>query len=145
MPVFYINALKRFRADSMTALTQINEFIAQNESYVSLLNSPKYAGRWNQVQISHKSRLQRITAEAAPTPDGHFGTAYLINQVRKAVPEDAIYVIEAITNTQIVAEQLQLTRPGSWYNCGGGGLGWSGGGVSIPISQRQMSKEIVVR
>jgi thiamine pyrophosphate-dependent acetolactate synthase large subunit-like protein len=27
----------------------------------------------------------------------------------------------------LVADQIRPTLPGSWLNCGGGGLGWSGG------------------
>lgn len=34
-----------------------------------------------------------------------------------------------MTNTGFVADNIQATVPGSWINCGGGGLGWSGGGA----------------
>lgn len=44
-------------------------------------------------------------------------------------PEDTLWAIEAITNTVFMHDNLQPTLPGSWINCGGGSLGWSGGGV----------------
>lgn len=34
-----------------------------------------------------------------------------------------------MTNAAFVADQVQATIPGTWINCGGGGLGWSGGGA----------------
>jgi thiamine pyrophosphate-dependent acetolactate synthase large subunit-like protein len=37
--------------------------------------------------------------------------------------------VEAVTNTLLVHDNLQPTLPGQWINCGGGGLGWSGGGA----------------
>ncbi|RSL54657.1 hypothetical protein CEP53_007364 [Fusarium sp. AF-6] len=127
MPVFYINAQTRYRADTYTALTQINEYIATQAEYTPRIESEIYRQRWNQLQKSHEQRLQSITSQAELTSEGYFGTAHLISQLRKAVPKDTIFAIEAVTNTQIVAEQLQVNIPGSWFNCGGGGLGWSGG------------------
>ena len=44
-------------------------------------------------------------------------------------PGDTIWAIEAVTNTVFVHEGIRPTLPGSWINCGGGGLGWSGGGA----------------
>jgi thiamine pyrophosphate-dependent acetolactate synthase large subunit-like protein len=52
-----------------------------------------------------------------------------MSEVRKAVPKDTLWAIEAVTQTGFVADQVQATIPGSWINCGGGGLGWSGGGA----------------
>jgi thiamine pyrophosphate-dependent acetolactate synthase large subunit-like protein len=49
--------------------------------------------------------------------------------LREVCPDDTIWAIEAVTNTAFVHDNLQPTLPGSWINCGGGGLGWSGGGA----------------
>lgn len=48
-------------------------------------------------------------------------------RVKESVPHDSIWVVEAVTVTGFVADQIQATIPGTWLNCGGGGLGWSGG------------------
>jgi thiamine pyrophosphate-dependent acetolactate synthase large subunit-like protein len=37
--------------------------------------------------------------------------------------------VEAITNMIAVSDQVRATLPGQWIHCGGGGLGWSGGGA----------------
>jgi thiamine pyrophosphate-dependent acetolactate synthase large subunit-like protein len=130
MPVFYINAQRRYRADAYTAVTQLNEYISMNASLKAMLDSEKYAERWQLLQSNHKERLAAIEAAAQPSSDGYYGTSYLASQLRKAVPDDTVFVVEAITNTALVADQIQATIPGSWINCGGGGLGWSGGAVS---------------
>ncbi|KAF4813302.1 Benzoylformate decarboxylase [Colletotrichum tropicale] len=127
MPVFYINAQHRYQANAFVAVTQIKDYIVSNDEIQSVVTSPLYAMRILGLQEAHASRMIRIADEAKPSPEGFFGTPNLMDQLRKAVPKDTIFVVEAVTNTQSVAEQLRLTTPGSWFNSGGGGLGWSGG------------------
>jgi hypothetical protein len=62
----------------------------------------------------------------------------LCQLIRKIVPKDTIFAIEAVTNTPFVADNIQATLPGSWINCGGGGLGWSGGAsLGIKLASEQ--------
>ena len=125
MPVFYIKALQRYRADSYTSLVQLNECLVS--THRQMLSSSLFEDRWKALQKSHKEKIRSIAAEAQIDGSGHFGTPYLIQQVRKACPNDTIWAVEAVTQTAFVADQIQATLPGSWLNCGGGGLGWSGG------------------
>lgn len=127
MPVFYINAIARYRADAETSISQLTEYIKNAKSEV--ISSQAFTDRWSALEQSHKSRLENIASQAKPAEDGTYSTPYLMSEVRKAVPKDTIWAIEAVTNTFAVADQVQATIPGSWINCGGGGLGWSGGGA----------------
>lgn len=127
MPVFYINALARYRADSETAVSQITEHL--KTKFEAEITSSKFEEKWAKLQDSHKQRLQTISDQAKPGEDGTFGCSYLVHELRKSCPQDTIWAIEAVTNTAFVADQIQATFPGSWINCGGGGLGWSGGGA----------------
>ena len=127
MPVHYINAIARYRVDAETAITQIADYIQSTMS--ERVNSPAFAQRWEQLQQSYKKRLQTIASQAQPGEDGMFGTSCLMKYVRQACPMDTIWAVEAVTNAGLVADQVQATIPGSWINCGGGGLGWSGGGA----------------
>jgi len=45
------------------------------------------------------------------------------------LPESTTFVVEAVTASQLLYEQIQPTRPGSWINCGATGIGWSNGAV----------------
>ncbi|KAK4893666.1 hypothetical protein LTR28_002136, partial [Elasticomyces elasticus] len=125
MPVFYLKAMARYKADSEMAVTQVTEFITSK--FQDKLST--FEERWTRLQESHKARLETITDVAKVGDDGSYGCSFLINRVRKACPPDTIWAVEAVTNAVFVADQIQATLPGSWINCGGGGLGWSGGGA----------------
>ncbi|KAH9871122.1 hypothetical protein J1614_006696 [Plenodomus biglobosus] len=127
MPVFYLNALQRYRADAHTSLSQLNMYIQANLK--EKLSSQLFSQRWTALQESHKQKLKTIASEAVVDDKGHFGTPYLCSQLKKLCPNDTIWAVEAVTQTGFVADQIQATLPGSWINCGGGGLGWSGGGA----------------
>ncbi|KAG0647483.1 Benzoylformate decarboxylase [Hyphodiscus hymeniophilus] len=126
MPVAYLNAVARYRADSFTSINQLNNHISSGFS--EQLSAETFSQRWEALGESHSKRLSVIAGLAQAKEDGSFGTGHLCATLRKLVPQDAIWAIEAVTNTAFVADNLQATLPGSWINCGGGGLGWSGGG-----------------
>lgn len=127
MSVYYINALARYKADNETAIMQITNHIKANLH--DTVSSEVFADRWTALQKSHKERLQTISGQAQVADDGSYGASWLALQLRKALPTDTIWAIEAVTNAAFVNDQIQATIPGSWINCGGGGLGWSGGGA----------------
>ncbi|PYH97147.1 thiamine diphosphate-binding protein [Aspergillus ellipticus CBS 707.79] len=127
MPVFYINAESRYRADSMIACQQIVEYIKSTESLLEQTSSPAVDARWEKLGASHETLLKTIFSSAEPNPDNSFGVAYLCKLLRELVPKDSIFVIEAITNTSVVFDQIQATLPGQIVHCGAGGLGWSTG------------------
>lgn len=127
MPVFYIDAIARYKADAETSISQLTEHIKNTKS--DTISSQAFSDRWTALEQSHKSRLDTIASQAKAADDGTYATSYLMSEVRKAVPKDTLWAIEAVTQTGFVADQVQATIPGSWINCGGGGLGWSGGGA----------------
>lgn len=131
MPVAYLAALARYRADSYTSLTQLTKYLTSS-ALTEKLTSQSYNQRWEALADKHSKRLSSITAAANPQVNidsDTFGTGHLCQTLRKLAPQDTIWAIEAVTNTAFVADNLQATHPGSWLNCGGGGLGWSGGGA----------------
>lgn len=132
IPVFYINAMATFRADSSTALKQINAYVASQGSLQHFIGSKENITMGQRRDEEYLKRRQEIT-DLAVTPEGgddaSLNINYLMAQVRQGVPDDAIWAIEAVTNTHFVADQVSATLPQSWINCGGGGLGWSGGGA----------------
>lgn len=129
MPLFYIPSLGTYRAEAGTAFRQISDSIKNNKDAMQTLTSAAYASHRTTLEAEHKQRFAAIAKlAAAPSgPNGHLNPAYLVSQVRKACPVDAIWCIEAVTLSQVVADNIQATLPNSFINCGGGGLGWSGG------------------
>lgn len=127
MPVHYINAMAKYRVDAETAIRQITSHI--KDQFSSKVTSQVFDERWSKLQHTYRQRLEKISQVAQPGEDGMFGTSCLVSHVRKACPPDTIFVVEAVTNAVFTSDQVQATIPGSWINCGGGGLGWSGGGA----------------
>lgn len=128
MPVFYLNALARYRADSYTSITQLTQYLSTPEN-AKRLEGDIWNARWEELAKTHQARLANLEQLTVPKGDGTFGTGHLCRTLRKIAPQDTIWAIEAVTSTGFVADAIQATLPGSWINCGGGGLGWSGGGA----------------
>ena len=58
-----------------------------------------------------------------PEQDPITGTAAM-NALAAAFPDDGIIVLEAPSATLALRNQLRISRPGSYYFCAGGGLGY---------------------
>ncbi len=93
------------------------------------LTSEESKTRGRALEESYKKKIETIALKAQPLDDGSFGTGHLCTKLRELCPQDTIWSVEAVTNTGFVHDNLQPTTPGHWINCGGGGLGWSGGGT----------------
>lgn len=129
MPLFYLDAVARYRADALTSIEQLTAHLKSDEGLKAKLVGGDREKMWGAVVASHKERLEAIAAKAQPLEGGAFGTGYLCGRLRDLCPKDTIWAIEAVTNTAFVHDNLQPSLPGQWINCGGGGLGWSGGGT----------------
>ncbi|KFA79362.1 hypothetical protein S40288_03557 [Stachybotrys chartarum IBT 40288] len=129
MPLHYIPAFRRYRADAETAIRQLNDFISSHPEYSKIASSEPHVSRWRELEQSHKSRLEK-SSELAKAPDDLSmspSTSYLVSELRKICPPDTIWCLEAVTNAPFIYQQLQIDEPGHLINCGAGGLGWSGG------------------
>ena len=129
MPVHYIPAFARYQADSAMAFAQINSHLSARPDYRKILSDGDHAERWKRLAEEHSQRLQEIASIGKlPSDRGSpLTTPIVAAEVRKACPSDTIWCIEAVTQTELVAEQIQACLPNAWSNCGAGGLGWSGG------------------
>ncbi|ETN46063.1 uncharacterized protein HMPREF1541_00247 [Cyphellophora europaea CBS 101466] len=131
MPVFYIQAFARFKTDSTTAFNQIIDFLAANSEVSTTLSDDAHKAAGERRQKSFDERQASVKAKAN-LPSDHespINPHLMAAQVRSAVPEDTIFAVEAVTLTGFIADQLAPVLPKTWINCGGGGLGWSGGGA----------------
>ncbi|KAL5001278.1 hypothetical protein BDV10DRAFT_182517 [Aspergillus recurvatus] len=130
MPVFYIPAMATFRAESATAFEQVNAYLESNSDLKQFITSDANKALGQRREEAFRKTRQAINELAVtPTggPDAALNASYLLSQIRKTLPPDTIWAIESVTLTPIVSDQIAATLPNSWINCGGGGLGWSGG------------------
>lgn len=129
MPLFYVPAVKRYTADACTAINQVVSYIKSSPELTDAVSSGTFSDRWRLLQKQHSEKIATLDAQCGPGPNNTISAAYICKKLRDLAPEDTIWVVEAVTNTFAVADQIRATRPGQWINCGGGGLGWSGGGA----------------
>ncbi|KIW15888.1 hypothetical protein PV08_05938 [Exophiala spinifera] len=131
MPVHYLPAFRRYRADAHTALVQLNGYISTHPRYSQLRGEETYVSRWKALAEDRKQALSKAAKLAAPPTHDSLppSTSYLCSELRKKCPRDTIWTVEAVTNAMFVYDQLQVDEPGHLVNGGGGGLGWSGGGT----------------
>ncbi|KAF4449686.1 hypothetical protein F53441_7087 [Fusarium austroafricanum] len=127
MLVFYIDAEQRYRVDAKTALRQITQYLQAHLS--EKLSSPEFERRGQALAQSYKERINSIDQRAQALDSGKLTTDYICSTLRQKLPQDTIWAVEAITNMIQVSDQIRATIPGQWIHCGGGGLGWSGGGA----------------
>ncbi|KAL3469736.1 thiamine pyrophosphate enzyme [Aspergillus californicus] len=142
MPLFYVPALRRYTADSYSAIGQIVSYIKSSTTLQNTLSRPDFADRWTSLQTQHEQRIKELDAQCTPSANNTFNTSHLSQQLRRLLPRDTIFAVEAVTNSLLVADQIRATLPGQWINCGGGGLGWSGGGsLGIKLAIDAVNRE----
>ncbi|KAI1073305.1 hypothetical protein LB507_010788 [Fusarium sp. FIESC RH6] len=127
MLVFYIDAEQRYRVDAEIALKQITEYLQNN--LAEKLSSADFDSRAQALVKSYQERISTLDQRAKLPDSGKLTTDYVCATLRETLPQDTIWAVEAITNAISVSDQVRATLPGQWVHCGGGGLGWSGGGA----------------
>ena len=131
IPVFYVPSIARYRVDTYMAFHQLHTHILNTPSLSEKVHSHVFTERWRKLESAHASRLSAIRelATPLPDPDAGYSVSHLCSLLRSSVPEDTVFAVEAVTCTTFVADQIAACIPGTYINCGGGGLGWSGGGT----------------
>ncbi|TGO35797.1 hypothetical protein BHYA_0146g00220 [Botrytis hyacinthi] len=117
----------KWKADSYTALTQINQYLTTSELAKEKLADEESAKRHKVVAKKYQERMESITKLATPPSDGSLDIHYVGVALKSAAPRDTVFVVEAETCAMLLSDQLQIEIPGSWINSTDAGLGWSGG------------------
>ncbi|MBN8892448.1 MAG: acetolactate synthase [Bordetella sp. SCN 68-11] len=120
MPLWYIHALRSFRADTAIALAQLNARLD------GLIDTDAVERRMARHRAAHAARLERLRAREAP-PEGVITPEYLTACIRARADADTIVLNEGISNYTVIIDHMMSTRPGSMFTSGGGSLGWNGG------------------
>ncbi|KAJ5383601.1 Thiamine pyrophosphate enzyme C-terminal TPP-binding [Penicillium concentricum] len=122
MPLFSINATRKLKVGCGIALEQINAFLDKQD-----INRATYTVEFEERSKNYKTWRESLKALESPLEDGVVSVPYLASRLRDSLPEDTIYVLEAVTNAGHLIHHLSLTKPGSLIASGAGGLGWGGG------------------
>ncbi len=118
MPMWYIAAVRSFRADAATALQQVHEYLDQASIDADLVSD-----RTTHYTDLHAARETRLRGEEARPSGNTITPAFLTACVRERLTPDAIVLNEGITNYRVIKEHIA----GDVFTSGGSSLGWSGG------------------
>lgn len=142
IPVSFFPAHGRWKADSCNALTQLVDHIRQDTSLATILQDPKYAIRREARAEAYRARLASIAAQSRLGNQETLDAHNIGSLLWAFLPDSTTFVVEAVTASQTLHDQLQPSRPGSWINCGGTGIGWSNGAaVGVKMALTDLEKE----
>ncbi|KIM96084.1 hypothetical protein OIDMADRAFT_59162 [Oidiodendron maius Zn] len=127
MPVSFIPANGRWRADGYTALSQLNAQLKSNNLLIQDLQHPKYKERWDDLGKKHEGRVSAISKLPNLNFEAQLTALSIGALLGRHLPSDTVYIVEAATCAQSISDQLRSEIPGSWINAGGTGIGWSNG------------------
>lgn len=129
IPISFFPAHGRWKANSYLALKQLLKYLQGDPSIRLALQDTKYTTRWIELGGSHRARLARIKALPVLSDHAPLDAHNVGSLLKSSLPESTTWVVESSTSTQLVADQLQCDRPGSYINGGSTGIGWSNGAV----------------
>jgi acetolactate synthase I/II/III large subunit len=123
--MWHVPAKRIAAADTRVAVGQIAGFVRDH----ALADPAAVAARRAEVAATGQARRAALDQLERPQP-GVITPRYLTACVRDLLAgADALVLMEAITNYQVVADHLRASRPGSLIGSGGSSLGWGSGGV----------------
>lgn len=135
MPLWYIPATHVLRADSATALGQLNGYL----DGISV-DQDSVAERTAHYSSHSESRRKKLTELEKPSGDV-ITAEYLTARVRNHVSRDAIVLNEGITNYVAITNHIASCLPGTRYTSGASSLGWHGGaaiGAKLAMPEREV-------
>jgi acetolactate synthase-1/2/3 large subunit len=140
MPLWYFPMQHSFRADAATALQQINAYIATAKAN-GKINEPLVEERRAHYTAIHEARMKELAARETPHQDV-ITPEHLTARVREHLPPDALVLNEGITSHNTIADHIRSNRPGSFFTCAGGSIGWSTG-AAVGIKLANPDKTVV--
>lgn len=140
IPVSFFPAHGRWRAEISTALKQLILHIKGDGALLKTLQHPSYNTRRSERSKIHQARLDRIESrtQVCMSDNARLNADNIGRILKRQLPAYATFVVEAVTASMPLFEQIQPDRPGSWVNCGGTGIGWSNGaalGVKLALDE----------
>lgn len=140
--VFSINTTRRYRVSCDLALEQLHHYIEKRG-----INRRDYTAQFNARAERSRHWQRSLLSLESPSDDGVIRVPYLASRLRHLLPQDTVFVLEAVTNAGPLIHHLHLTqvsiwfptsltclpestnpsKPGTLIASGAGGLGWGGG------------------
>jgi acetolactate synthase-1/2/3 large subunit len=135
MPLWYIHSQRSFQADAATALRQLNACL--DRQAIDPSAQDERAGHYRD---RHKTRVNELARREQPQGDA-ISAEFLTACIRRQTSAEAIVMSEGITNYPAICSHMARTLTGTYFNSGGGSLGWNGGaaiGAKLAAPDREV-------
>ncbi|KAB8218048.1 thiamine pyrophosphate enzyme, N-terminal TPP binding domain-containing protein [Aspergillus novoparasiticus] len=109
MPLFSINATRRLKVSCEVALRQLNAYIDKQG-----IEKTRYAMAFEARANRYVRRKEDLRALESPTQDGTIRVPYLASRLRHYLPDDTVYLVEAVSNAGLIIQHLNLTQRRRW-------------------------------
>jgi acetolactate synthase-1/2/3 large subunit len=136
IPLWYMPAERFMKADSCTALRQLNGKLSGNPG---VIDQDVVRSRRAEVTAQHRDMREewrREEAAAGMTP------AFVAKCIREVITEDTVVLNETVTDKPAVDRHLPRNKPGTVFWSGGSSLGWHGG-AAVGMKLARPDKDIV--
>src|SRR5919107_4034865 len=90
------------------------------------------------AEVGESNREPPAGVGDAPPPEDSdpLGAGAVHATLNEALPDDGIVVLESPTSTMALRNRLRISKPGSYYFCAGGGLGYGlSAGIGVQLAQ----------
>jgi acetolactate synthase-1/2/3 large subunit len=122
MPLWYIAAKSRFKADPCVALAQLNAALEAMP-----VDQARVAARRDHYAGLHEARKVALARLEVPGVDDAINGEFVVACLRRHLDDKTLIMSEGISHYHVIGDHLALNRAGSLHTSGGGSLGWSGG------------------
>ncbi|KAE8334513.1 hypothetical protein BDV24DRAFT_172408 [Aspergillus arachidicola] len=109
MPLFSINATRRLKVSCEIALRQLNAYIDKQA-----IEKTRYAMAFEARTNCYVRRKEDLRVLESPTQDGTIRVPYLASKLRHHLPDDTVYLVEAVSNAGLIIQHLNLTQRRRW-------------------------------
>ena len=122
IPLWYAGAELFARADSFTAVKQLNAALAADDRYKKVQNAD---ARREKIAAKHDAMRQAWKADEVQRDE--ITPQFLSACIREMIDDDTVLLNEAISDHGTVEKHIGREKPGTGFFSGGSSLGWFGG------------------
>ncbi|TSI09300.1 thiamine pyrophosphate-requiring protein [Lysinibacillus sp. BW-2-10] len=122
IPLWYIPSDSFIKADSFTALQQLNDWLSKVKIDKNVVKK-----RFKEVSQVHFDQRNEWKAQEVIQDEDTITSAYLLASLRELIDDDTIILNESITNYENACKHLSRNVPGTYLGSGASSLGWNGG------------------
>lgn len=129
IPLWYMPSERFYKADSFTALTQLNQFLdaAGHNSLMQPEHQAKLEQRLAAARKKHDEQRAGWAKKAEAPADNVITPTWVTACLRAEVNDDTILINESVTSATSIFNNLPRNKPGTFFGSGGSSLGWGGG------------------